>query len=60
MYTNHCHRVFTQLQLTNISIYGPKISPPRKILEPEERGKWGKKCSEVLGCSYSLFFLIEH
>jgi hypothetical protein len=21
MYTNHCHRVFTQLQLTNISIY---------------------------------------
>jgi hypothetical protein len=20
MYTNHCHRVFTQLQLTNISI----------------------------------------
>jgi hypothetical protein len=23
MYTNHCHRVFTQLQLTNISIFIP-------------------------------------
>ena len=42
------------IQFTNqtLIIYGLKISFPRKILEPEQRGKWRNISNEVLACYY--------